>query len=203
MKINHSKSSRSSNESGFSLIEVMVSMVVLTIGLLALLATLGVAMVANEVSQQDMIARQVASEALESIFNARNTSQLGFTAINNTTLPPGIFVTGANTLLCSGPDGILGTADDAPCLTASGAVCPYGGVQCLTEAGPDGVLGTADDVILSLNNYTRTIAITPLNDSSGNPIQTLRQVTITVNYTVPNSQRTKSYVLEEYVSEYH
>ena len=82
---------RKQAESGFSLIEVMISMVVLTIGLLAVLATLGVTMAATQTSQEDMIARQVASEAMESIFNARNTSQLGFAAINNTTaVPPGV-----------------------------------------------------------------------------------------------------------------
>ena len=203
--IKHSKSSRSSNESGFSLIEVMISMVVLTVGLMALLATLGIAMAATQTSQQDMIARQLASEAMESIFNARNTSQIGFSEINNTTaLPtPGIFLPNALPVMCAGPDGILDTADDAPCLTASGATCPNAGVECLTEPGPDGIVGTADDVILSLANYTRTVTITPLTDAFGNPIQSMVQVTITINYTVPNFGHTKSYTLEEYISEYH
>src|SRR5579862_380473 len=203
MKTTHTTSPRL-QQSGFSLIEVMVSMVVLTGGLMALLAALGLTMAANQTSQQDLIARQVASEAMESIFNARDTSQLGFSAIaNSTASPPGIFTPGPLPLKCPGPDGIIGTADDASCLTAAGAVCPNAGVECLTEPGPDGILGTADDVIISLNNYTRTILITPLLDGNGNPIQTLAQVTITINYTVPNSGHTKSYVLEEYVSEYH
>jgi prepilin-type N-terminal cleavage/methylation domain-containing protein len=192
------------DQSGFSLIEVMISMVVLTIGLLAVLAALAVTMAANQTSQEDLIARQVASEAMESIFTARNTSQLPFSSIANTTAaPPGIFVAGALPLLCAGPDGILGTADDAPCLNASGAVCPNGGVECLTEPGPDGILGTADDQIRSLNNYTRTITITPLDDSSGNPIPTLVQVAITINYSVSNVGHLKNYVLIEYISSYH
>jgi prepilin-type N-terminal cleavage/methylation domain-containing protein len=191
-------------QSGFSLLEVMISLLVLTIGMLAVLATLGVAMAATQTSQEDMVARQVASEAMESIFNARNTSQLGFTSIANTTAsPPGIFLAGAQSLLCAGPDGILGTADDANCLTASGAVCPNGGVQCLTEPGPDGILGTADDVILSLNTYTRTIAISPLLDGNGNVIPTLVSVTITIQYTVPQIGHLKTYVLNEYISSYH
>jgi len=202
MKINHAI--RRSNQSGFSLIEVLISMVILTVGLLAVLATLGVTMSANQTSQEDMIARQLASEAMESIFNARNTSQLGFASINNTTAtPPGLFLPNAQPVMCAGPDGILDTADDAPCLTASGAVCPNAGVECLTEPCADGIMGTADDVIVSLNNYTRTIAITPLNDSSGNVIPTLVQVTITINYTVGNIGHIKSYVLDEYISQYH
>jgi prepilin-type N-terminal cleavage/methylation domain-containing protein len=204
VKTHPSTFSRSADQAGFSLIEIMISMAVLTIGLLALLATLGVAMAANQTSQEDLIARQLATEAMESIFNARNTSQIGFVAINNTSaVPPGIFIANAQPLLCSGADGVLDTADDAPCLTAAGVVCPNGGVECLTEPGPDGIVGTADDVVLSLSNYTRTVAITPLNDALGNPIPTLRDVRITINYTVPSRAGIKTYVLDEYISSYH
>lgn len=186
---------RDRGDQGFSLIEVMISMLVLTIGLLSLLAMLGLTMAATQTSQEDLLARQVASEAMESIFNARDTSQLGFSAIANTGAG-GVFLSGAQTMLCAGPDGILGTADDANCLTASGAVCPNGGVECLTEPGPDGVLGTADDVIVSLAGFTRTITITSLN-------QTLAQVTITINYTVPNIGHIRTYSLNEEISSYH
>lgn len=197
-------SHRRRRESGFSLVEVMISAVILTIGLLGVLGVFGVAIAANQSSQQDMIARQVASEAMESIFDARNTSQLTWSQIANTTaLPPGIFVAGAQPLKCAGADGILGTADDTTCLTATGAVCPNGGVQCLTEPGPDGVVGTADDAILSLSNYTRTIAIAPQLDGNGNIIPTLNSVTITITYNVPNSSFLKTYVLNELISSYH
>jgi prepilin-type N-terminal cleavage/methylation domain-containing protein len=203
MKINQSTSSRPSRQSGFSLIEVMISMAILTIGLMSLLAVLSLMMAANQTSQQDLIARQVASEVMESIFNARNTSQIGFTAIANTTAtPPGIFEPNALPLLCAGNDGILDTADDTTCLTASGTPCPNAGVECLTEPGPDGILGTADDVIVSLNNYTRTVAITPVLEG-GTTVPTLAQVTVTINYTVPNTGHTKAYVLSEMISQYH
>lgn len=202
MIANRSKFVRHLEQSGFSLVEVMVSMLVLTGGLMALLAALGISMAATQTSQQDLIARQVASEAMESIFNARNTSQIGFSAIANTGTPPGIFLPNALPLKCAGPDGILDTADDTNCLTASGAVCPNGGVECLTEPGPDGVLGTADDVIVSLNNYTRTVTITPLLEN-GNVDPTLVQVSIVVAYTVPNSGHTKTYTLVDYISAYH
>jgi prepilin-type N-terminal cleavage/methylation domain-containing protein len=192
------------DQSGFSLLEVMFAMVILAIGMLATLASLGVMIGAGETSQEDMIARQLASEAMESIFNARNTSQLGFSAINNTTATPipGVFLPGAQSPKCAGADGLLDTADDVACLTAAGAECPNAGIECLTEPGPDGIVGTADDVIVSLENYTRTITITPLLEG-GTTVPTLVLVTITVNYTVPNHGGTKSYVLEEEISSYH
>ncbi len=196
-------SSRQIDQSGFSLLEVMFAMVILAIGLLATLASLGIMIGAAETSQEDMLARQIASEAMESIFNARNTSQLGFSAIANTTAsPPGVFLATAQSPKCAGPDGILGTADDVACLTAAGAVCPFAGVECMTEPGPDGIVGTADDVIVSLENFTRTIAITPLLEN-GTTVPTLVLVTITVNYTVPNHGGTRTYVLEEEISSYH
>jgi Tfp pilus assembly protein PilV len=202
---NRSLRRRQGVEAGFSLVEVMISAVILTIGLVGVLGVFGLAVKANQTSQQDMIARQVASEAMESIFTARNTSQLTFAQINNVA-NGGIFANGAQSLMCAGPTyGIVGVAGDtASCTTASGAVCPNGGVQCLTEPGPDGIVGTADDVILSLSNYTRTIAITQL--TTGTPptvIPTLVQVTVTITYYVPNSTIAKTYVLEEYISSYH
>lgn len=189
---------------GFTLIETMISMAILTIGSLGLLGVFGVAVKATQTTQQDMIARQVASEAMESIYTARNSSEISFAQIQNAS-NGGIFVDGMNSLMCAGPDGILDTADDTSCLTAAGAVCPNGGVECLTEPGPDGLMGTADDVIVSLNNYQRQITITPLYTTGANStqIQTLNQVTVTVQYTVPTSTAVKTYVLNEYVSAYH
>jgi prepilin-type N-terminal cleavage/methylation domain-containing protein len=189
-------------QTGFSLVEVMISIVLMTIGLGALLGALGAALTANQVASEDMIARQLASEAMEGVYAARNSSQLSFTQINNVS-NGGIFTDGAVSVKCAGPDGILGTADDTSCLTAAGVVCPNAGVECLTEAGPDGILGTADDVILSLNNYTRQILIAQLLDVNGNTIPTLRSVTITIQYTVPQSSFPKSYSITEYVSSYH
>ncbi|MGA6982545.1 MAG: prepilin-type N-terminal cleavage/methylation domain-containing protein [Candidatus Sulfotelmatobacter sp.] len=204
MKIYRNSRLRHPDESGFSLVEVMISMVVLGVGLVGLLGVFGLAIAANQSAQEDMIARQVASEAMESIFTARNTSQLSFSQINNVAFG-GIFANGAQSLLCAGPTyGIVGVAGDtSACKTSSGANCPNGGVKCLDEPGADGILGTSDDVIDSLANFTRTIAITPLTDSSGSPIQTLSQVTITINYSAPNSSVNKNYVLEEFISEYH
>ena len=183
----------------------MISIAVLMVGMIAVLGVFGVAVAANQGAQQDMIARQLASETMESIFTARNTSELDFSQINNVS-NGGIFANGAQPLLCAGPTyGIVGVAGDtASCLTATGGTCPNGGVECLVEPGPDGIMGTADDVIQSLSNYTRTIAITQL--TSGNPptvIPTLVQVTVTITYSRISSVAPKTYVLEEYISSYH
>lgn len=202
MSIKRFPSSRQIDQRGFSILEVVFAMVLLAIGMLSVLAAIGYAVGANQTSQEDMLARQLASESMESIFNARDTSQLGFSAINNVGTGQGIFVPGALQPKCAGPDGIIGTADDTACLTAAGVECPNAGIECLTEPGPDGILGTADDVIISLENYTRTIAITPLLEN-GTTVPTLVLVTITINYTVPNHGGTKTYVLEEEISSYH
>ena len=205
MNIKLSSRLHQSAQAGFSLVEVMISMLILTTGLLGVLGVFGLAIAANQSTQQDMIARQLATEAMESIFTARNTSQLTFPQIQNVS-NGGIFANGAQPLLCAGPTyGIVGVAGDtSSCLTAAGVVCPNGGVKCLTEPGFDGIVGTADDVTLSLSNYTRNIAITQL--TTGSPptvIPTLVQVTITITYSVPNSPALKNYVLEEYISSYH
>ena len=187
---------------GFSLIECLISMVILTVGSVGLLGVFGVAVKANQTSQADLIARQLASETIEGIYTARNTAEISWSQIQNVS-NGGIFVDGMNVVKCAGADGIIDTADDAACLTASGAVCPNGGVKCLTEPGPDGIMGTSDDVIFSLSNYRRQVLIQPLLDTNGNPIQTLNWVTVTIQYSTLNSPVAKTYVINEYVSEYH
>jgi hypothetical protein len=64
-------------------------------------------------------------------------------------------------------------------------------------------MGTADDVIVPLTNYQRQILISPLLDVNGNPIQTLNLVTVTIQYSTPNSTVAKDYVINEYISAYH
>jgi prepilin-type N-terminal cleavage/methylation domain-containing protein len=184
-------------ERGFTMIEVLISVVVLTIGLVSLLAMFTVAIAAVNNSQEDMIAKQEAEEALESIYTARNTSQITFNSIQNVS-NGGIFKDGPQLILDPGPDGVDGTVDD---LNAN----PYcgGPSQCLVLAGQDGVLGTADDSYLPLNNYTRTITISNVNLPSGAPDLSLRQITVTVTYYSTQFKATqKTYSVGAYVSAY-
>jgi hypothetical protein len=200
VRIHRTTETEPTSQSGFSIMEVMISTFILMIGLLGVLGLFGLAIKANQTSQMDMIARQVASEAMESIFTARSTSQLTWTQIQNVS-NGGIFIDGPQNLQCPGADGILGTADDTACLMPSGALCP-GGFECLVEPGPDGIQGTADDVVIGLANYTRQIQIIQMSDALGNPIPTLNAVTITISYSSPQYATNKTYVLNEYISSY-
>ncbi|MFZ0759250.1 MAG: prepilin-type N-terminal cleavage/methylation domain-containing protein [Candidatus Sulfotelmatobacter sp.] len=193
-------------ERGFSLIEVMIAMVVMTIGLLAVVLSFGTSIEATEWAQEDLVARHKALDAMESIYTARNSQQLPFASINNIS-NGGIFESGPQPLLCAGPDGIVGTADDVACTAPdTGAACP-GGVECLVLPGPDGILGTADDVTESLSNFTRTIAFTPVQQTingvnSTNP--NLIAVAVTINYTKAGRYGlSRSYTVNGLISSYH
>jgi type II secretory pathway pseudopilin PulG len=181
---------RKQTEDGFSLLEVVISMAVLTVGLVSLLGVFGLAMASTQTSQQDMIAKQLANEALESIVTARNTSQVSWAQVQNVA-NGGIFMDGANPIYLGGADGIVGTADDA-----------VAGEQTLIEPGPDGVFGTADDVQIPLTGYQRTILISPVLDSSGNVVATLRGVNIALQYTTSQAKLPKTYVLSSFISQY-
>jgi prepilin-type N-terminal cleavage/methylation domain-containing protein len=181
---------RKQAERGFSLLEVVISMAVLTVGLVSLLGVFGLAMASTQTSQQDMIAKQLANEALESIVTARNTSQVSWAQVQNIA-NGGIFLNGANPIYLAGADGIVGTADDVAA-----------GEQTLTEPGPDGIFGTADDVSIPLTGYQRTILISPVYDSLGNQVTTLRGVNITVQYATTQAKLPKTYVLSSFISQY-
>jgi prepilin-type N-terminal cleavage/methylation domain-containing protein len=180
-------------QGGFSLIEVVISMAVTTVGLVSLAGVFGLAMATTQSSQQDMIAKQLANEAYESILTARNTTEINWDQLQNvgaTSCPIsgasscGIFLTAAQPIYNAGNDGIYGTNDDA----ASGSR------QTLHDPGPDGIFGTSDDVFIPLTGYQRTITIATVNSS-------LRSVTITIQYTTPQSIN-KTYVLNSYFSEF-
>ena len=188
-------------QSGFTLIETMIAVVVMTVGLLAVLAAFATAITATQSAQDDLIARHKAVEAMESIYTARNSQQIPFASINNTA-SGGIFATGARPLLCAGPDGLMGTADDVGCTTVAGAACPFGGVECMALPGSDGVLGTADDQIMSLANFTRTITISQVLLPTGAVDQNLMAVTITVRYTNAGWP-VRSYTTNGLISSYH
>lgn len=184
---------RKEAQSGFTLIEVVISMAVLTVGMVSLLGVFGLAMATTQTSQQNLIAKQLANEAYESIVTARNSTQIDWDQIQNagsTNCPIsgaascGIFLTGAQPIYNAGADGIFGTADDAAA-----------GEQTLQDPGPDGVFQTADDTFIPLTGYTRTITFSNVDT-------TLRSVTITINYTATQAGLPRTYTLNSYISEY-
>ena len=176
---------------GFSLLEVVISMAILTIGLVSLAGVFGLAMASTQESQQDMIAKQIANEALESIVTARNTAQVTWDSIQNTS-DGGIFLNGFQQAYMPAGDGILGTADD---VTGAQYVT-------ITEPGPDGVYGTSDDISLPLANYQRQVQIQPVTDANGIVISSLRAINVTVRYNAPKTRVPKTYVLTSFISQF-
>ena len=183
---------RSSRQDGFTLIEVLIASAIMTIGLLAVLGMFTTALSATQSSQLDQLSHARATQALESVYTARQTAQLGWDSINNTGTLTGIFTSGMTTLTDPGPDGLDGTADDV-------ATAP------IILPGPDGILGgshAADDQTISLANFKRQIAITQAIDpNTGAQIPTLKQVVVTIQY--PSSTGiVRSYQVQALVSQY-
>ncbi len=114
--MNSRVSGAKSGQRGFGLLETLIGIVVLMIGLLAVLATFALAIGNTQSVQYDSIARQKAAEAVESIYTARQTSQISFNQIQNVAGAgsPGIFVVGFTPMTDAGPDGLDNTTDDTP-----------------------------------------------------------------------------------------
>jgi prepilin-type N-terminal cleavage/methylation domain-containing protein len=166
-----------SRQNGFSLIETSIAIAVLAFGVLALGIVFSQGVLYIAASEADLIAKEKAAEAVESVFMARDTRVLVWAQIQNLS-NGGVFLDGAQPLNDPGPDGIVNTVDDGP-------------VQTIILPGPDGLLGTADDQQESLGQYTRQITITNLGPN-------LRQVTVVVRY--PVGRLTLNYTLTTYVS---
>lgn len=199
------KTGKRRGERGFTLIEVMIAIVVMSIGILAVIASFATAVAATQSAEEDLIARQKVLEAMESIYTARNSQQIPFSAVANVS-NGGIFLDGAQTLRCAGPDGLVNTADDVNCTTQAGATCPDGGAECMVLPGDDGILGTADDKVMSLGNFTRTITMSPVfyptgpNAGSVNP--NMMGISITVSYTKAGIPK-RSFTANGLISSYH
>jgi len=191
--------SRSSAQRGFTLIETMIAIAIMSIGIVTLIAAFATAVSATQNSQENLIAREKALEAMESVYTARNTQQITFAQITNIS-NGGIFTDGATQLLCEGPDGLVNTSDDVAC-PASGPCAA--GPECVVLPGPDGILGTADDVGMSLGNFTRQIQINPVLEADGVTTDpTLKQIVVTINYTTGASTVPRSYIVNALISEY-
>jgi type II secretory pathway pseudopilin PulG len=176
------------DESGFSLIETVVAMGILATGLLGLAGVFTIGMAHMATSSANLVAREKAREAVESVHTARDTQTITWAQINNVS-NGGVFLDGAQTLKNAGADGLVNTADDT-------------GTETQRLPGPDGILGNSDDVLVPLTNYTRTIAITPLSqvqpDGTTGVNLILRQITVTIAYSVGPVKRT--YILTTYIS---
>ena len=188
--------SRPARDDGFSLIEVVVAMSLLMVGLLGLAQVFYFGLAIVGTSSAQLIAREKAREAIESVHTARDTRVITWAEIRNVGQPAcpatlganlvansgGRFTTDEHPLEAAGPDGLVATDDDAG--------------QEMTP-GPDNTLGTADDI--PLVGFRRQIAIC---DVQNNP--NLRLIAVTIRYkgstAVGNPQRT--YTLITYVSSF-
>jgi type II secretory pathway pseudopilin PulG len=173
-------------ESGFTLVEATVAILVVTVGLVAVLAVLSQGVLAISFAQDDLIARQAAREALESIYAARNTQPVTFDMIQNVSAG-GIFLDGFQPLREPGPDGLVGTADDGP-------------LKVLRLPGRDGLMGTADDQIRVLSNFRCQIRIAPAM-IAGSPSNDLKQIDVTVQYSTARGWQ-RSHQVQTYVSRF-
>ena len=195
------KTNARSGDSGFTILEVMIAIVVLVIGMMAVMASFITALTATQSAEEDLIARQKVLEAMESIYTARNSQQIPFSSVANVS-NGGIFLNGAQPMLCAGPDGLVGTADDVACKTTAGVTCPDGGAECMVLPGPDGILGTADDTTMSLGNFSRAITINPVFLSNGTQNANMMAITITVSYTKAGMPA-RSFSANGLISSYH
>jgi type II secretory pathway pseudopilin PulG len=171
------------SEAGFSLVETVIAMGILATGLLSMAGVFVLGMGHLAASSANLIAREKAREAIESVHTARDTRVITWGQIRNVS-NGGVFVNDPQPLRNPGPDGLVNTADDV-------------GTEETLGPGPDNVLGNSDDVHIPLSGYTRQIAISELL-TNGVANTTLRQLQVTVTYTVGRLQR--SYTLTTYIS---
>jgi len=179
MRQHTTRSANKQKQSGFTLLEAMISILVLSFGVLSLAAIYAQGAYYASAAQFDYIAEKKAEQAVEAMFTARDIKSLSWSNIQNVSTG-GVFVDGPSKILVPGPDGLVGTVAD---------------------------LGSADELVITgttttmdLNPFmTRTIAIAPVL-VSGVAEPNLRQITVTINYTVGN--RARSYTLISYISSF-
>jgi type II secretory pathway pseudopilin PulG len=169
-------------QSGFTLLEAMISILVLSFGVLSLAAIYSQGILYASFAQYDYIAEKKAEQAVEAIFTARDIKSLSWNDLQNVG-QGGVFVVGPSRLRIPGADGLVGTQADI--------------------GSPDEVVITGQGTTLNLNPWmTRTIAITPVNIAGNPPTPeaNLRQITVTMQYTIGGKIRT--YTLISYISSF-
>ena len=191
------------NQSGFSLIETVIAMGILATGLLGMAGVFTLGMAHMATSSANLIAREKAREAVESVHTARDTRTIIWCQIYNVTAtrtsecssaPAGVFLNESVVVKDPGPDGLVNTADDTD-------------VSEQRLPGPNGVLGDTDDVRIPLSNFKRKIEIANVTEGSTvNP--NLKRIVVTIDYTIGGSpddpitvkKIRRQYVLTTYVS---
>lgn len=173
-----------SSDSGFSLVETIVALGVLAVGLLGLAGVFTTGLGAMTAAGPDIIAREKATEAIESVYTARDTRTITWAQIRNVNglsgTDGGVFLDGERPLKLAGNDGLVNTADDA-------------GLETKTLPGSDNLLGTGDDIAQELTKYTREIEIRDVGNN-------LRRIRVVIRYTAGSAART--YTIETLISSF-
>ncbi|MGE0039567.1 MAG: prepilin-type N-terminal cleavage/methylation domain-containing protein [Vicinamibacterales bacterium] len=173
------------DERGFSLVESLVAVTILAYGMLAIAAAFSQGLGTLAGSNFDILAREKAAEAIESVYTARDTKTITWAEIKNVQgesgSDGGVFLDGALPLTQAGDDGLVNTEDDGNDLEA------------IVKPGADGLLGTDDDEVVPLVNFTREIEIRDIS-------LTLRSLRVIITYKV--GPETREYVITTYISSY-
>jgi prepilin-type N-terminal cleavage/methylation domain-containing protein len=172
---------------GFSLIESMIAVSILAGGLLAIAVVFLQGSVQLKGSEFDVLAREKAAEAIESVFAARDSRTIPWDDIRNEDAVDdnpggGVFKNGALSLTRPGADGLVNTEDDDPLV-----------LESLVQPGVDGRLGTEDDVIQPLTQFTREVVIRDVT-------QSLRELQVIIRYDIGGEIR--EYVISTLISSY-
>ncbi len=181
-------------QDGFSLIEVVIATAIFAVALLGLAQAFVLGLNHLSTSSANLIAREKAREAIESVHTARDTRVITWARIRNegavasddadwgacTSEGGGVFNNGNQSLAAAGDDGLVNTDDD-------------GAVETVVAPGPDGRVGTDDDFTQPLDNFAREIEICDLNND-------LREIRVTIRYNV--GQQRRQYRLRTYISSF-
>lgn len=165
-----------SNERGFGLIEAFVALTMLSVGMLGIAGAFAQGMRSLSGSNLDIVAREKAVEAVESVFSSRDTKTIAWAEIRNvngeTGSDGGVFLDEARPLYLAGDDGLVNTADDSSV------------IETLMRLG---------QTRQTLDKFTRQIEIRTID-------QALRRIRVIVRYQVGQEER--EYELVTYISSY-